>query len=171
MNVPADVRRFRVAQERGGVEHGATYQRAITELREGRKESHWIWYVLPQARSGGSVNAREYQIRDRAEVEAYVADDVLWSRLTECVEAIDVAVANVADSRRSGDRLLHVMGSDIDRQKAISCFTLFSLAVRGDTSERTRRFREIVGTPDAPTRIWDGNEPCSWTLALDWWVG
>ncbi|MFM8847242.1 MAG: DUF1810 family protein, partial [Actinomycetota bacterium] len=63
MNVPADVRRFRVAQERGGVEHGATYQRAITELREGRKESHWIWYVLPQARSGGSVNAREYQIR------------------------------------------------------------------------------------------------------------
>lgn len=54
------------------------YAQALAELSDGRKRSHWIWYVLPQLRDlGRSEMARRYGIADRHEAAAYLAHPVL----------------------------------------------------------------------------------------------
>ncbi len=68
---PFDLGRFLSAQE-------TTQARALAELRRGRKESHWMWFVFPQlAGLGRSETARHYAIRSLAEARAYLAHPVL----------------------------------------------------------------------------------------------
>ena len=73
-----DLERFVRAQDSGG-----TYQRALTELRNGRKTSHWMWFIFPQiAGLGRSAMAQAYAISDLAEAQGYLAHPVLghgWS--------------------------------------------------------------------------------------------
>ena len=67
----------------------AAYQQAITELRAGRKRSHWMWFIFPQiAGLGSSPTAQHYAIRDRGEARAYLEHAVLGPRLLECTEAL-----------------------------------------------------------------------------------
>lgn len=69
--------RFVQAQE-------GSYARALQEIKNGRKTSHWMWYIFPQLSGlGHSQTARYYAIRDRAEAAAYMAHPVLGSRLLE----------------------------------------------------------------------------------------
>jgi uncharacterized protein (DUF1810 family) len=64
-----DLQRFVTAQDDGG-----TYDRALAELRRGRKTSHWMWFVLPQlAGLGHSPMARAYAISSLGEARAYLA--------------------------------------------------------------------------------------------------
>ena len=80
-----DLERFVRAQDSGG-----TYQRALTELRNGRKTSHWMWFIFPQiAGLGRSGMAQAYAINDLAEAQAYLAHPVLGRRLVECAEIVD----------------------------------------------------------------------------------
>jgi uncharacterized protein (DUF1810 family) len=82
MGDPHNLQRFLSAQAQD-------YDSAIGELRAGRKESHWIWYIFPQvAGLGFSSMAERYAIKDRAEATAYLEHEVLGSRLTECAEAL-----------------------------------------------------------------------------------
>jgi uncharacterized protein (DUF1810 family) len=61
----------------------------LHELRAGRKETHWMWFVFPQLRGlGRSPMAQHYGINDLAEARAYLGHVVLRSRLEECVEAV-----------------------------------------------------------------------------------
>ena len=78
---PYDLGRFVRAQE-------PDYGRALSEIRAGRKRSHWMWYVFPQfAGLGSSPTARFYAIKSAAEAEAYLRHPVLGPRLAECGEA------------------------------------------------------------------------------------
>jgi uncharacterized protein (DUF1810 family) len=77
-----DLDRFVQAQE-------THYDRALDEIRSGRKRTHWMWFIFPQvAGLGTSTTAEFYAIRSRAEAEAYLQHPVLGPRLEECFQAL-----------------------------------------------------------------------------------
>ena len=77
-----DLDRFVRAQE-------SVFDRAVAELRAGRKRSHWMWYVFPQLDGlGSSSTARAYAISGLAEAAAYLAHPILGPRLSEAASAI-----------------------------------------------------------------------------------
>ena len=85
MNDPYDLNRFLEAQDR-------MYQRVCAELRQGRKESHWMWFIFPQLRGlGSSPTAARFGISSRQEAEAYLEHPVLGSRLRECTGLVNLA--------------------------------------------------------------------------------
>ncbi|CUH18776.1 hypothetical protein JSE7799_00451 [Jannaschia seosinensis] len=103
--------RFHDAQARN-------YDTALTELRQGRKRTHWIWYVFPQLRGlGRSETAQYYGIRDLAEARAYLADPVLGARLAEAAEAL----------LRHDPPIERIVG-EVDAMKVRSSATLFRAA-------------------------------------------
>jgi uncharacterized protein (DUF1810 family) len=107
---PFDLTRFIHAQERD-------YEQAISEIRSGRKRSHWMWYIFPQFEGlGFSPTSRDYAIKSIAEAEAYLRHPVLGPRLLECVRA-----TLGLEGRSASD----VFGSP-DDMKLRSCATLFA---------------------------------------------
>lgn len=77
-----DLSRFREAQDK-------VYPQALAELRRGRKETHWMWFVFPQVEGlGTSAMSQCYAIGSASEARAYLDDPVLGARLRECVEAL-----------------------------------------------------------------------------------
>ncbi len=65
------------------------YDRALSELKAGRKRSHWMWFVFPQiAGLGSSSMAEKYAIRSAEEAFGYLGDPILGSRLLRCTEAL-----------------------------------------------------------------------------------
>jgi len=79
---PHNLQRFVSAQT-------GDYATALQELRCGRKESHWIWYIFPQvAGLGSSSMAQDYAIQSRGEALAYLEHEVLGPRLHDCAEAL-----------------------------------------------------------------------------------
>ena len=94
-------------------------EQALTELRAGQKQSHWMWYVFPQIASlGQSATSRAFAIQSLDEARAYLAHPVLGQRLRECCQA----VMNVR-----GRSAREIFGSP-DDQKFQSCLTLFAEA-------------------------------------------
>ena len=78
---PYDLERFAQAQKE-------IYGQALLEITNGRKQSHWMWYVFPQFDGLGiSPTSRTYSIKSLAEAEAYLAHPILGPRLVECAEA------------------------------------------------------------------------------------
>ena len=66
-----------------------THDQALDEIRRGRKQSHWMWFIFPQfAGLGSSETSRYFAIKSRGEAEAYLAHPVLGSRLLECAQAV-----------------------------------------------------------------------------------
>jgi uncharacterized protein (DUF1810 family) len=111
---PYHLQRFVSAQDETG-----TYAVALQELRNGRKRSHWMWFVFPQiAGLGHSAMAQRYAISGLAEAQAYLAHPVLGARLAECAQAL-------LDAGESDP--VRVMGP-IDAQKLRSSMTLFERA-------------------------------------------
>ena len=107
---PYDLARFVQAQE-------SSFEQALAEIRDGRKRSHWMWYVFPQFEGlGVSATSRHYAIRSVAEAEAYLRHPVLGPRLLESVRAaLDI----------EGRSALEVFGSP-DDMKLRSSATLFA---------------------------------------------
>lgn len=65
-------------------------ERVLTELRAGRKSSHWMWFVFPQIRGlGSSPTAQRFAIASRTEAEAYLRHPVLGPRLRECTQLVN----------------------------------------------------------------------------------
>jgi len=109
---PFDLQRFVDAQDAGG-----TYAAALTELRAGRKTSHWMWFVFPQlAGLGRSATAQHYAISGADEARAYLAHPVLGPRLQRSAAAL--TDLDTTDP-------LAVLGG-IDAQKLHSSMTLFA---------------------------------------------
>ena len=80
---PFDLQRFVMAQE-------GVYEQVCAELRGGRKEGHWIWFIFPQMRGlGSSAMANAFGIASRKEAEAYLKDAVLGARLRECTRLVN----------------------------------------------------------------------------------
>jgi uncharacterized protein (DUF1810 family) len=134
---PYRLERFVTAQDAGG-----TYQRALDEIRAGRKQSHWMWFVFPQIQGlGSSATAREFAISSLAEAQAYLAHPVLGPRLLECAAAAAALPGPSAEAVFGG----------IDARKLHSSATLFH---RADPGEPV--FTELLGkyfgsVPDAAT--------------------
>jgi uncharacterized protein (DUF1810 family) len=79
----------RYGLERFLAAQGDVYEQALAELKAGRKQSHWMWFVFPQiAGLGRSATARHYAIASRGEAAAYFAHPLLGSRLVECTNAV-----------------------------------------------------------------------------------
>jgi uncharacterized protein (DUF1810 family) len=67
----------------------AVYAQVETELRAGRKESHWMWYIFPQIEGlGHSAMAQKYAISSVAEATAYLNHPELGKRLRECTRLV-----------------------------------------------------------------------------------
>ncbi len=100
-----------------------TYQTALDEIRNGYKQSHWVWYMFPQLRGlGHSANARYYGIANIDEAKAYLAHPVLGSRLREITSALLTHTNKTA---------VQILG-DIDALKVCSCMTLFDIVSPND---------------------------------------
>jgi uncharacterized protein (DUF1810 family) len=113
----ADLQRFVEAQDRDG-----TYERALAELRAGRKTTHWMWFVFPQiAGLGESAMSRTYAIASLAEARAYLEHPVLGPRLRECAAAL---------LDHSDKTAVEILG-EIDAVKLRSSMTLFAHADPG----------------------------------------
>jgi uncharacterized protein (DUF1810 family) len=132
---PFDLQRFVDAQR-------AVYDRVIAELREGRKRSHWMWFVFPQiAGLGSSPMAQRYAIASRAEAAAYLAHPVLGPRLRECTRLV-LAVEG---------RTLHDIFGSPDDMKFRSSMTLFAEAAPGEEAFRSALDKYFSGDSDAAT--------------------
>ena len=116
----ADLSRFLSAQNEGTP---PTFDRALSELKSGRKRSHWIWFVLPQLRClGRSATAIHFGIEDLEEARAYLADPVLRKRLEQVIAVLAEQLEHPDQSLRK------LMGKPIDATKTISSLTLFEAA-------------------------------------------
>jgi uncharacterized protein (DUF1810 family) len=140
---PYDLDRFVQAQRND-------YEQALAEITNGRKQSHWMWYVFPQFDGlGFSSTSKRYSIKSVAEAKAYLAHPVLGPRLTECAEAV-MGVP--------GRSALEIFGFP-DDVKLKSCATLFAQVsppgsvfeqllgkhFQGEADEKTLR---LLGAPE-----------------------
>jgi uncharacterized protein (DUF1810 family) len=90
---------------------------ALAELRDGKKRTHWMWYVFPQIEGlGNSALAHEFSIKSESEARAYLDHPVLGPRLLECATTVLGIVGRSAHD---------VFGSP-DDMKLRSCATLFA---------------------------------------------
>ena len=135
MSDPHNLQRFIDAQ-------GPVYAQVCSELRSGRKRSHWMWFVFPQIQGlGNSPTARFYAIVSRAEAEAYARHPVLGPRLAECTQLVlDVA-----------GRSAHEIFGSPDDLKFRSCMTLFADAAPDTALFRTALQKYFNGEPDRRT--------------------
>jgi uncharacterized protein (DUF1810 family) len=108
-----DLERFITAQE-------TVFDTVLSELTEGRKRTHWMWFIFPQLRAlGHSPTAQFYGIGSLGEAQAFHAHPVLGTRLDLCTRTV----------LQSRVRSLHEMFGSPDDLKFRSCMTLFEVAV------------------------------------------
>jgi uncharacterized protein (DUF1810 family) len=115
--------------------HDAVYERVRAELRNGQKESHWMWFIFPQiAGLGSSPMAIKFAISSRAEADAYLEHFVLGPRLRECTRL----VTNVP-----GRTIGEILGYP-DDLKFRSSMTLFA-SVAADARDFTDALEKFFG--------------------------
>jgi uncharacterized protein (DUF1810 family) len=116
MHDPFDLNRFVEAQ-------GRVYDAVVSELRAGRKRTHWMWFVFPQLRAlGRSPTAHLYGIGSLDEARAYLAHPVLGPRIRECARLVAAV---------EGSDIEQIMGWP-DDLKLRSSMTLFARASADD---------------------------------------
>jgi uncharacterized protein (DUF1810 family) len=107
---PYNLQRFIDAQQ-------GVIETALSELRAGSKQSHWMWFVFPQLRAlGRSPTAQHFGLASIHEARAYLGEPILGPRLRLCVEALLPWAG-----RRTAEQIL----GPIDMIKLKSCLTLF----------------------------------------------
>ena len=120
-----DLDRFLEAQE-------LDYTLAYKEMEEGRKQSHWIWYIFPQLRGlGHSYNSIYYGLEGKEEAGAYLAHPILGERLRKICRVL---------LTHDDEDIYRIMGSEIDVIKLRSCMELFDSISPGDV------FEEVINT-------------------------
>jgi uncharacterized protein (DUF1810 family) len=132
---PFDLQRFVDAQQR-------VYPQVCQELRAGRKESHWMWFVFPQiAGLGHSATSIHFAIASLDRARAYLAHPILGPRLRECVR-LTLAI----DGRTARE----IFGP-VDEMKLRSSLTLFANAASDEPlfAEGLEKF--FSGAPDPAT--------------------
>lgn len=107
----SDLNRFLTAQQ------GGVYENALAELNNGRKHSHWMWFIFPQINGlGYSATAKYYAIKNNEEAKQYLNHSVLGKRLLQCTHAVLAIEHKTA---------LEIFGEP-DNVKLNSCMTLFA---------------------------------------------
>ena len=131
-----DLERFAAAQ-------GGVYEDVVLELGEGRKSSHWMWFVFPQvAGLGMSPTSQRYAIRSLDEARAYLAHPILGARLRECTRLVLAAPPTASAESIFGG---------IDSRKLRSSMTLFLRAAPDEPLWQQVLDRYFDGSPDART--------------------
>ena len=121
--------------------HKYNYENALREITDGRKRTHWIWFIFPQlAVLGYSANAKYYGISGYDEAKAYLEHPILGARLREITMAL---------LQHRGESAVDILGN-IDAVKVRSCMTLFDAVSPDDI------FQEVLdvfygGTSDKKT--------------------
>lgn len=99
-----------------------SYDQALKEIRNGRKLTHWIWYIFPQMKGlGFSYNSEYYGITSLQEARDYLENELLRKRLFEITESLLM---------HKGKDIESIMG-DIDAMKLKSSMTLFDAVQPG----------------------------------------
>lgn len=130
-----DLERFRSAQKN-------SYESALTEMKRGRKNGHWMWYIFPQISGlGMSATSLFYGVRDLQEARDYMADPVLGPRLIEISEAL-----LRIDTNDPMDVFWYP-----DDLKLRSCMTLFAVAAPEETVFRKVLDKFFNGRMDRAT--------------------
>ena len=116
----SDLGRFLVAQEQG-------YAVALSELTNGQKTSHWIWYIFPQLKElGRSPKAKHFGLNGMVEAKDYIGHPLLGPRYIECCKALLLHRDKPVEA---------IMGGWIDKQKLRSSLTLMIAAGVGEVAE------------------------------------
>jgi uncharacterized protein (DUF1810 family) len=139
MNDPYDLQRFLNAQE-------PMIARVMDELKQGRKRSHWIWFIFPQiAGLGHSPMAQRYAISSLKEAESYMRHPVLGPRLEDCVRLV-----NQVEGRAIAD----ILGYP-DDLKFRSSMTLFARAAPDNPvfAEALRKYFAGLRDPETLNRL------------------
>ncbi len=132
-----DLDRFVTAQD-----DGATFDRAVTELRAGRKRTHWMWFIFPQLYGlGQSPTSRHFGIRSLAEAGAYRAHPILGPRLIACAGIVAAG---------PGATAVEIFGG-IDAVKLHSSMSLFAQAAPDEAIFTRVLDRFFGGLPDTAT--------------------
>jgi len=132
---PFDLNRFVGAQS-------GTYDLALAELRNGRKDGHWIWFIFPQvAGLGMSSMSQAYAVTGIDEARAYLAHPLLGPRLRACFDALLAVDGRTADA---------ILGA-VDAVKVRSSATLFARADPSDPRFQAVLDRYYGGAADVRT--------------------
>jgi len=126
VNDPYNLQRFVEAQN-------PVFEQVLSELRNGQKRGHRMWFIFPQIKGlGKSETSREFAISSREEAQAYLEHPLLGPRLRECTRLV-----NIVEGRSIGQIFGYV-----DSQKFRSCMTLFARAAPGEQvfQEALRKF-------------------------------
>jgi uncharacterized protein (DUF1810 family) len=125
---PYDLQRFVAAQ-------APAFETACAELKAGRKQSHWMWFIFPQiAGLGHSPMAQRFAIFGRGEAEAYLRHPVLGPRLRRCAELV-----NGVEGRSA-----HQIFGSPDDMKFHSSMSLFG-SVAGESEVFLAALRKYFG--------------------------
>lgn len=123
---PRDLSRFLAAQE-------TVFEEVVAELTDGRKRTHWMWFVFPQLRElGTSETAVWFGLRDLDEARAYLGHPILGGRLRRMVDLV----------LHHQDRSASEIFGAVDAVKFRSMATLFAAAAEGDADRRL--FRRVL---------------------------
>ena len=107
-----DAKRFIDAQKN-------SYDMALAEIKSGRKQSHWMWYIFPQLkRLGKSGTSDYYGLNGMKDAKAYIEDPILGVRLLEISRAL------LDHNEKTAEEIFGY----IDAKKLKSCMTLFKEA-------------------------------------------
>jgi uncharacterized protein (DUF1810 family) len=135
VNDPHDLQRFVEAQN-------PVFDKVCAELRQGRKQTHWMWFIFPQIKGlGNSPMAIEFAISSREEAEAYLKHPVLGPRLRECSTLV-----NLVESRS----INQIFGYP-DDLKFRSSMTLFANTTCENQIFKDALTKYFAGEPDRST--------------------
>lgn len=135
MNDPLDLERFVEAQ-------APVYDNVCAELRNGRKQGHWMWFIFPQLRGlGSSPTAAKFGISSRQEAEAYLNHAILGPRLRECTRLVNLI---------EGRSIEQIFGYP-DDLKFRSSMTLFRSTAEDDRIFNYALEKYFEGEPDPLT--------------------
>jgi uncharacterized protein (DUF1810 family) len=137
MEDPYQLERFVAAQD-------LNYEKAVSELRTGRKIGHWMWFVFPQVTGlGHSLTSRKFAISSLAEAQAYLRHPLLGPRLIKCTQIL-IGI--------KGKSATEIFGST-DAMKLRSSMTLFMTAAPDEPVFREVLVKYFLGSPDQSTIV------------------
>jgi len=132
---PYNLQRFVDAQH-------SVFDQVITELKQGRKLGHWIWFIFPQLKGlGHSANSEFFGISCPQEAAAYLQHPVLGPRLIECTQLVNAVEGGSAED---------IFG-EIDAMKFRSSMTLFAISTPDNQSFIKAIDKYFAGQFDALT--------------------
>jgi uncharacterized protein (DUF1810 family) len=118
------------------------FEQVLAELRDGRKRSHWMWFIFPQiAGLGSSPTAQQYAISGRNEAEAYLRHPTLGPRLRHSTKLVNEVLGHTVED---------IFGYP-DNLKFRSSVTLFSSVAPSEEVFRTALEKYFGGKPDSAT--------------------